>query len=75
MNNLHYRNLYLPGHSDLSHETAVFEDASENELIHRSPDVADIYCSVSLQGERVRLGLLGHGKAFGDATLGKGNDP
>lgn len=65
----------LPCHSDLSHETAIFEDASKNKLIHRSPDVADIYCSVSLHGERVRSGPSGDGKTSGEATLGKVNDP
>lgn len=50
----------LPGHPDLCDKPAVFENASEHKLVHCGPDVADIYCSVSLQGVR------GEGRAVGN---------
>ena len=43
---------HLPGHPDLRNKPAVFENAPEHELVDCSPDIANIYCSVGLQGER-----------------------
>lgn len=49
----------LPGHPDLSHETTIFEDAPEHKLVHLCPNISDVYCPVSLRGERVELDPFG----------------
>ena len=49
LNNAHFKS--APGHANLCDESAVFKNAPEHELIHCGSDVADVYCSVGLQGE------------------------